>query len=71
MLSDVYKLKTLPARIKSLRRSLDYNNEDSFLENAYGNSHDLNYYYATLYLGSKKRPQTYILSFLLFLSQFY
>ena len=61
VLSDVFKIKKLPARIKSLRRSLDYNNEDSFLENAYGNSHDLNYYYATLYLGPKKRPQTYIL----------
>ena len=60
--SEVFQLKKLHANMKSLRvrrRTLD--NEDTFLENVYGDSSDLNYYYATLYLGKKKIPQTYIL----------
>ena len=64
VLCDIYPLKSLPAKIKTLRRmhrSLDKNKEDSFLENAYGDSYDLNYYYTTLYIGSKKTPQTFIL----------
>ena len=63
ILSDIYQLKKIPAKIKSLHRnhrSLDNNKEDSFLENVYGDSYYLNYYYITLYLGSKKIPQTYI-----------
>ena len=59
--SDIYKLKKLPARIKTLHRALDSNKEYSFLENVYGNSYELNYYYATLYLGPQKTPQTFIL----------
>ena len=64
ILSEIYPLKKIPAKVKALhrkRRSLDNNQDDSFLEKAYGNSYDLNYYYATLYLGPKKTPQTYIL----------
>ena len=64
VLCDIYSLKPIPAKIKTLRRmhrSLDKNKENSFLENAYGDSFDLNYYYATLYIGSKKAPQTFIL----------
>ena len=62
--SEIYELKKVPAKIKSLhkrRRILDFDNEDSFLEEAYGDSYNLNYYYTTLYLGPKKMPQTYIL----------
>ena len=65
ILSEIYLLKKIPAKVKTLHnrkhRSLDNNQDDSFLENTYGDSYDLNYYYATLYLGPKKTPQTYIL----------
>ncbi len=63
-LSEIYDLKKIPTKIKSLRvrrRTLDNNKEDTFLEEVYGDSYELNYYYATLYLGPKKIPQTYIL----------
>ena len=63
ILSEIYQLKTIPTKIKTLRRmhrALDNNKED-FLEEVYGDSFNLNYYYATLYLGPKKIPQTYIL----------
>ena len=63
--SEIYPLKKISTNIKTLhrkRRTLDYSGkEDSFLENVYGDSHNLYYYYATLYLGKKKIPQTYIL----------
>ena len=62
--SEIYGLQKIPSKIKSLRvkrRTLDYDKEDSFLEEVYGDSYDLYYYYATLYLGPKKIPQTYIL----------
>ena len=61
---EIYELKKVPSKIKSLhrrRRILDSDNEDSFLEEAYGDSYNLNYYYTTLYLGPKKMPQTFIL----------
>ena len=64
ILSNIYQLKKIPSKIKSLHRKhrlLDNNKEDSFLEYAHGDSYDLNYYYATLYLGPKKIPQTYII----------
>ena len=60
--SEVFQLKKLHANMKSLRiRRRTLEKEDTFLENVYGDSSDLNYYYATLYLGKKKIPQTYIL----------
>ena len=63
--SEIYPLKKISTNIKTLhrkRRILDYSEkEDSFLENVYGDSYNLYYYYATLYLGHKKIPQTYIL----------
>ena len=61
--SEIYPLKKISTNIKTLhrkRRTLS-GKEDSFLENVYGDSHNLYYYYATLYLGKKKIPQTYIL----------
>ena len=65
ILSEIYQLKKIPTNIKTLRRmhrSLDNNKEnEDFLESVYGDSFNLNYYYATLYLGPKKIPQTYIL----------
>ena len=63
VLCDIFPLKKVPAKIKTLRRMhrVLEDKEDFFLENAYGDSCDLNYYYATLYLGPKKMPQTYIL----------
>ena len=65
ILSDVYRINKIPVKLNSLKRnhrSLDNKKEeDSFLENVYGNSHILYYYYATLYLGPKKMPQTFIL----------
>ena len=64
VLCEIFQLKKIPTNIKSLRRyrrNLDYDKEDAFLEKAYGDSHNLNYYYTTLYLGPKKTPQTYIL----------
>ena len=65
ILSDVYKIKKMPVKLNALKRnhrSLDNKKEeDSFLEYVYGDSYFLNYYYATLYLGPKKMPQTFIL----------
>ena len=65
ILSGVYKLKTIPVKKISLYRNnrlLDNKEEDdSFIEKVYGNSYSLYYYYATLYLGPNKIPQTYIL----------
>ena len=58
--SEVFHLQKLQAKIKTLHRkhrSLD----NSFLENVFGDTYNLYYYYATLYLGPKKTPQTYIL----------
>ena len=60
--AEVFQLKKLHSNIKSLRiRRRILEKEDTFLENVYGDSSDLNYYYATLYLGPKKIPQTYII----------
>ena len=55
--STVYKIKSIPAKTKTLRNL----SEDHFLSRAFGDSYDLNYYYATLYVGKDKTPQTYIL----------
>ena len=55
--SEIYPLKKISTNIKTLhrkRRTLS-GKEDSFLENVYGDSHNLYYYYATLYLGKKKK----------------
>ena len=63
--SELYHLQKIPAKIKSLHypkhRLLFPENETSYLEQVYGDSYDLNYYYATLYFGPKKMPQTFIL----------
>ena len=63
--SELYHLKKIPSKLKSLHlsnhRLLYPENETSFLEQVYGDSYDLNYYYATLYLGEKETPQTFIL----------
>ena len=65
ILSEIYQLNKIPTNIKTLRRmhrSLDYNEDnENYLESVYGDSYNLYYYYATLYLGPKKIPQTYIL----------
>lgn len=65
ILSDVYRIKKISVKLNALKRnhrSLDNKKEeDSFLENVFGNSYILYYYYATLYLGPKKVPQTFIL----------
>ena len=55
--STVYKIKSIPAKTKTLRNL----SEDHFLSRAFGDSYDLNYYYATLYVGKEQIPQTYIL----------
>ena len=61
-LSKIYPLKKVSTNLKTLhRKRRTSGKEDSFLENVYGDSHTLFYYYATLYLGKKKIPQTYIL----------
>jgi len=61
-LSKIYPLKKVSTNLKTLhRKRRTSGKEDSFLENVYGDSHTLYYYYATLYLGKKKIPQTYIL----------
>ena len=62
--SEIYHLKKIPSKLKSLHRNqhrILSPEEDSYLEQVYGDSYDLNYYYATLYLGRKKMPQTFIL----------
>ena len=46
-------IKILPSKYVSLR-SLS-------ISSSYGNSHDLNYYYTYLYLGSPPKKQSYIL----------
>ena len=65
ILSDVYRIKKIHVKLnapKRNHRSLDNKKEeDSFLENVYGDSYFLNYYYVTLYLGPKKMHQTFIL----------
>ena len=65
ILSELYHLNKIPTKLKSLHRehyrNLSPENESSFLENVYGDSYDLNYYYATLYFGPKKMPQTFII----------
>ena len=58
--SDTFKVKKIFAKVKTLHRkhrSLD----NSFLENVFGDTYNLYYYYTTLYLGPKKTPQTFIL----------
>ena len=61
-LSEIFPLKKVSTNLKTLhRKRRTSGKEDSFLENVYGDSHYLYYYYATLYLGKKKIPQTYIL----------
>ena len=59
ILSEVFRIKKIQVKLND--RSLDYKEEDSFLENAYGNIYNLFYYYATLYSGPNKIPQIYIL----------
>ena len=64
IISEIYNLKKISTRLKSLHRShrnLSPENDSYFLEQAYGDSAVLNYYYATLYFGPKKTPQTLIL----------
>ena len=64
ILSEFYHLKKLPSKLKTLRRfrrNLTPQDDSYFLEQAYGDSYDYYYYYATLYLGPKKKPQTFIL----------
>ena len=62
VLSEIYPLRKVSTNLKSLhRKRRTSGKEDSFLENVYGDSYNLYYYYATLYLGKKKIPQTYIL----------
>ena len=62
--SELYHLQKIPSKLKTLRRAhrnLSPQNDSYFLEQAYGDSYDLYYYYATLYFGPKKTPQTFIL----------
>ena len=62
VLSEIYPLRKVATNLKTLhRKRRTSGKEDSFLENVYGDSHNLYYYYATLYLGKKKIHQTYIL----------
>ena len=64
ILSELYHLQKVPARLKTLHRAhrnLSPQNDSYFLEQAYGDSYDLYYYYTTLYFGPKKTPQTFIL----------
>ena len=64
ILSELYHLQKIPARLKTLHRAhrnLSPENDSYFLEQAYGNSYDLYYYYTTLYFGPNKTPQTFIL----------
>ena len=56
--SLLYEVKSLNSLRKSLR-ILDDNN--TFLQEVKGDSHELNYYYTTLFLGKNKSPQVYIL----------
>ena len=56
--SLIYEVKSF----SSLRKSLRFLDDDnSFLHEVKGNTHQLNYYYTTLYLGKDKSPQFYIL----------
>ena len=62
--SEIYPLKKLSTKLKTLHRShrvLSPEEDPYYLEKAYGDSYDLNYYYTTLYFGPKKMPQTFIL----------
>ena len=61
--SEIFPLKKLSTKLKSLHRSLILSpeNDPYYLQQAYGDSYDLNYYYTTLYFGPKKMPQTFIL----------
>jgi len=64
ILSELYHLNKVPAKIKTLHRAhrnLSPQNDSYFLQQAYGDSSDLYYYYTTLYFGPKKTPQTFIL----------
>ena len=55
VLSEIYPLRKVATNLKTLhRKRRTSGKEDSFLENVYGDSHNLYYYYATLYLGKKK-----------------
>ena len=65
IISKLYRLQKLPSKLGSLtrkNRNLSPKNDSYFLEQVYGNSYDLYYYYITLYFGPKKMPQTFILS---------
>ena len=62
--SEIYPLKKLSTKLKTLHRShriLSPEEDPYYLEQAYGDSYNLNYYYTTLYFGPKKMPQTFIL----------
>ena len=62
--SETYPLKKLSTKLKTLhlsQRKLSPEEDPYYLEKAYGDSYDLNYYYTTLYFGPKKMPQTFIL----------
>ena len=56
--SYIYKVNTLSSLAKSLR---GLSQDTSFLHFIYGDSHYLNYYYTSLYLGQNKSRQVYIL----------
>ena len=64
ILSELYHLNKTRAKIKTLRRAhrnLSPEKDTFFLEQTYGDSFELYYYYATLYFGPNKTPQTFIL----------
>ena len=55
VLSEIYPLRKVSTNLKTLhRKRRTSGKEDSFLENVYGDSYNLYYYYVTLYLGKKK-----------------
>ena len=59
--SNIYEVKILKMNNNpSFLRYLE-STDELFFERVHGSSGKLNYYYATLYLGKKKTPQTYIL----------
>ena len=65
IISKLYRLQKLPSKLGSLtrkNRNLSPKNDSYFLEQVYGNSYNLYYYYITLYFGPKKMPQTFILA---------
>ena len=57
-ISFIYRVKSLNNLQKSLRM---LSKDELFLQNVHGDTHFLNYYYTTLYLGINKTPQVYIL----------